>query len=203
MLILASTQGKSLPPDFTSKEQGVWATCNVERESRHVSQHTARTEQQSRGQAWCRMHIACLPVWVGPSRRPGLLQLKLSSRELVPSGPRLRYGCPMEHGDGNVFEHVPARLSEEQLTELVATPGLRIERIVSTGQASPADFWYDQDRSEWVLVLSGSAGLLIEGEAEPRLLRTGDYVLIPPRTRHRVAWTDPEKPTIWLAVHFG
>ena len=45
------------------------------------------------------------------------------------------------------------------MTELLAAPGLRVERIVSTGQASPPGLWYDQDRAEWVLVLSGSAGL--------------------------------------------
>jgi cupin 2 domain-containing protein len=109
----------------------------------------------------------------------------------------------MVQGDGNIFEHVPEQLAEEQLTELVAAPGLRIERIVSTGQASPAGSWYDQDQAEWVLLLAGSAGLLVEGEAEPRVLGRGDHVLIPARVRHRVAWTDPEQPTIWLAVYYG
>ena len=108
----------------------------------------------------------------------------------------------MERDRGNIFANVPEGLLEEQLTELLSAPGLRIERIVSTGQASPPDFWYDQDGAEWVLVLSGSAGLLFEGEDEPRVLRRGDYVLIPPRARHRVAWTDPKQPTIWLAVHY-
>jgi cupin 2 domain-containing protein len=53
-----------------------------------------------------------------------------------------------------------------------------------------------------VLVLAGSAGLLLEGEAKPRVLRAGDYLLIPPHRRHRVAWTDGERPTAWLAVHY-
>jgi cupin 2 domain-containing protein len=52
-----------------------------------------------------------------------------------------------------------------------------------------------------VLVLTGSAGLLIEGEALPRVLRAGDYLLIPAHRRHRVEWTDGERPTVWLAVH--
>jgi cupin 2 domain-containing protein len=109
----------------------------------------------------------------------------------------------MGQSDGNIFEHVPEQLPEEQLTELLAAPGLRIERIVSIGQASPAGFWYDQDQAEWVLVLAGSAGLMIEGEPELRVLSPGDYVLIPAHVRHRVAWTDPEQSTIWLAVHHG
>lgn len=109
----------------------------------------------------------------------------------------------MVEGGGNIFERLPEHLAEEQLTELLAAPGLTIERIVSIGQASPAGFWYDQDWSEWVLVLAGSAGLLVEGEAAPRVLGPGDYLLIPAHVRHRVAWTDPEHPTIWLAVHYG
>ena len=51
-------------------------------------------------------------------------------------------------------------------------------------------------------VLAGSAGVLFEGEAEPRTLRAGDHLLIPAHTRHRVAWTDPDRDTIWLAVHY-
>jgi cupin 2 domain-containing protein len=104
---------------------------------------------------------------------------------------------------GNLFGDVSASLPDEQFTELLAAPHLRIERIVSTGQASPPGFWYDQQEAEWVLLLAGSAGLLIEGEAAPRVLAPGDYLHIPARTRHRVEWTDAAQPTVWLAVHHG
>lgn len=104
---------------------------------------------------------------------------------------------------GNLLAALPQRLAAEQKTGLVATENLRIERIVSTGHASPPGYWYDQAWSEWVLLVSGSAGLLFEGEAEPCVLRPGDYLLIPAHRRHRVAWTDPKHPTVWLAVHFG
>ncbi len=80
-------------------------------------------------------------------------------------------------------------------------PGARIERIVSSGQASPAGYWCDQEQTEWVILLSGSAGLLFEGEDAPRILRPGDYVEIPARLRHRIKWTDATEPTVWLAVH--
>jgi cupin 2 domain-containing protein len=108
-------------------------------------------------------------------------------------------------GDGgNIFEGVPeGPLPDELLTELLVAPGLRIARIVSTGQASPPGSWYDQDRAEWVLVLAGSAGLLLEGEDRPRVLGPGDHLLIPAGARHRVEWTDPGRPTVWLAVHYG
>ncbi len=102
----------------------------------------------------------------------------------------------------NVFADLPAASAAEELTDLLARPGLRIERIVSTGQASPPGFWYDQAHDEWVILLSGAAGLAIEGEAERRLA-PGDYVSLPAHTRHRVTWTDASQPTVWLAVHVG
>jgi cupin 2 domain-containing protein len=103
---------------------------------------------------------------------------------------------------GNLFSAVPAELADEQIIALLGTPNVRIERIVSCGQASPPGFWYDQDWAEWVIVLAGSAGLLFESEAAPLRLGPGDYVTIPPHHRHRVEWTDPEIATVWLAVHW-
>jgi cupin 2 domain-containing protein len=105
--------------------------------------------------------------------------------------------------DGNIYTGLPFEpLTEEIVSELLATPNLEIERIVSTGQASPADHWYDQDWDEWVILLRGGARLLFEGEAEPRRLGAGDYLHILAHCRHRVLWTDPEQLTIWLAVRY-
>jgi cupin 2 domain-containing protein len=102
---------------------------------------------------------------------------------------------------GDLFADVPARLEEEERAVLAELPGARIERIVSTGQASPEGFWYDQDWAEFVVVLSGSAGLRIEGEAAARILNPGGWLEIAPHVRHRVDWTDADEPTVWLAVH--
>lgn len=107
---------------------------------------------------------------------------------------------------GAVFGRLAADLPElpepdERFDPLIAAEGVRVERIVSTGQASPPGFWYDQDRAEFVLVVAGAAGLEIEGEPVRRL-DPGDWAHIPAHLRHRVAWTDPDAPTIWLAVHF-
>lgn len=104
----------------------------------------------------------------------------------------------------NLFEQLPASRSDtEQFLELLSRPGIRIERIVSTGQASPPGFWYDQVDGEWVLVVAGEALLHFEDEPEPRRLRPGDFAEIAPHRRHRVDWTHPSQPTIWLAVHYG
>lgn len=94
-------------------------------------------------------------------------------------------------------------MAQEQFQALFASPLIRIERIVSLGQASPPGFWYDQPMDEWVLLLSGSARLRLHGDTEDRSMQTGDYLLIPAHVRHRVEWTAPDQPTIWLAVHFG
>ncbi len=69
---------------------------------------------------------------------------------------------------GNLFADVSAGAEGERFDDLLTLPGLKIERIVSTGQASPPGFWYDQGWTEWVLLLSGAAAVEFEGEAEPR-----------------------------------
>lgn len=83
---------------------------------------------------------------------------------------------------------------------LLSASGIRLERIVSRGQASPAGFWYDQAEAEWVTVLTGRARLTIEGETNDRELGPGDSLFLPAHCRHRVAWTAPDQPTIWLAL---
>jgi cupin 2 domain-containing protein len=102
---------------------------------------------------------------------------------------------------GNLLTDLPDCLPAEQIFTLAQSHSAKIERIVSTGQASPPDFWYDQDETEWVFLIAGSAGLLIEGENFPRVLEAGDFVEIPAHVRHRVEWTDAGKATVWLAVH--
>lgn len=91
----------------------------------------------------------------------------------------------------------------EQFSELLKRPGLRIERIISSGQCSPAGFWYDQPDGEWVVLIQGAARLRFEDEAEARALQAGDHVDIAPHRRHRVDWTAPDQQTIWLAVHYS
>jgi cupin 2 domain-containing protein len=100
----------------------------------------------------------------------------------------------------NLFDDLPRKSDEELFTELLSWKGVRIERIVSTGQSTPAGEPYNQEFDEWVLLVSGSAGLWIEGDGE-RDLRPGDYILIPAHRSHRVMRTAKGEPTVWLAVH--
>ena len=104
---------------------------------------------------------------------------------------------------GNLLETLPGSPQTEELFEaLVRTSGVLVERIVSTGQVTPEGEWYDQERDEWVMVLSGAARLRMDGEREDRELAAGDWIHLPAHCRHRVAWTDDRPCTIWLAVHF-
>ena len=103
---------------------------------------------------------------------------------------------------GNVCEGIPDRTPEEIFETLVHSGRVTIERIISDAHASPEGFWYDQDKSEWVLLLQGSAALRFAGEDEIVLLKPGDWVDIPAHVRHRVEWTDPEEKTVWLAVFY-
>ncbi|HTV89260.1 MAG TPA: cupin [Stellaceae bacterium] len=102
----------------------------------------------------------------------------------------------------NLLADLPDARGGEVVEVLVAATGCRIERIVSHGQASPPGFWYDQPQAEWVLLVAGAARLRFADEAAPRTLAPGDHVLIAPRRRHRVEWTDPAAATVWLAVFY-
>src|SRR5712671_843401 len=61
------------------------------------------------------------------------------------------------HRAVNLLSPLPDARTAEQVATLLTRPGLRVERIVSLGQASPPGFWYDQAEGEWVLVLAGAA----------------------------------------------
>ncbi|WP_235035159.1 cupin domain-containing protein [Roseomonas sp. 18066] len=94
----------------------------------------------------------------------------------------------------------PSPGGEEFLDLLTAPGGARVERILSRGAASPPDFWYAQDWDEFVFLVAGAAILGFPDGSEHRL-QQGDYAILPAGCRHRVAWTDPDQETLWLAVH--
>ncbi|HET6365540.1 MAG: cupin domain-containing protein [Nitrospirota bacterium] len=102
----------------------------------------------------------------------------------------------------NLFTNITQDSDNEVFETLLQTDALKLERIVSTGQSTPQGQWYDQDRDEWVVLLSGRAGLLFDGERDIRVLKPGDYLHIPAHTRHRVEWTEIGAETVWLALHY-
>ncbi len=103
----------------------------------------------------------------------------------------------------NLVSDIPVDLPDELLETLLDAESVRVERIVSQGHASPKGFWYDQEQHEWVVVLKGAARLRFEDDDDVLEMGPGDYVNILAHRRHRVEWTTPEEPTVWLAVHYG
>ena len=107
----------------------------------------------------------------------------------------------------NIFDisTLPKPLPDEHFHDLLKTDTVRIERIVSGGQASPPDFWYDQDQSEWVTVLQGNAVVTVQNEdgtTVAHTLNAGDSLYLPAHQKHRVDSTSADPMTIWLAVFF-
>ncbi|TDG12586.1 cupin domain-containing protein [Seongchinamella unica] len=101
----------------------------------------------------------------------------------------------------NILEAIPATLAQELFEDIVSSDQVRIERIVSRGHSSPAQGWYDQAQSEWVMVVRGRA-VIAYPDKPPITLGEGDYVTIAAHEKHRVEWTAPDEDTIWLAVHY-
>jgi len=102
----------------------------------------------------------------------------------------------------NLLGDVPSSLPDELVHALLETDAFRLERIVSLGHATPPGEWYDQERSEWVVLLTGGAGLRFADRDDVVEMRPGDHLVIAAHRRHRVEWTDASRPTIWLALHY-
>ena len=103
--------------------------------------------------------------------------------------------------NGNLLTELPDASAAEVFQTLLTGGAFRLERIVSAGQVTPVGEWYDQEQCEWVVVLAGSARLRFEDEDDSRELVPGDHVWIAAHRRHRVQATDPDQPTVWLALH--
>jgi len=95
----------------------------------------------------------------------------------------------------------PPASGTETFQDLLQSPHVRIERIISLGHTSPAEGWYDQAEHEWVLVLEGRGEITFD-DGRTVALGKGDHIHIPAHCKHRVSWTDPTQATIWLAVFY-
>jgi cupin 2 domain-containing protein len=108
----------------------------------------------------------------------------------------------MHSSEGNFFD-IPQDLpvNFELFQTVISTDDLSIERIISTGQKTPADLWLEQDKNEWVILLQGTAEMEFEKGLKKELSK-GDYIFIPKNTKHRVNHTSSDPPCIWLAIHY-
>ena len=97
-----------------------------------------------------------------------------------------------QHGHLGDASAAPA---EGEVTRFVARlTGAIVEEIHSGALPEPAD--YSSDIDEWVVVLAGSATLVVDGEQLE--LTVGDWVLLPAGTPHTLVRTEPG--THWLTV---
>jgi len=101
----------------------------------------------------------------------------------------------------NIFKDIPPSLPEEIITKLLSNEQVRIERILSRGQTSPTEGWYEQHENEWVLLIQGAAIIEFDN-TEDVYLSAGDHITIPKMQKHRVKWTEPTSTSIWLAVFY-
>lgn len=103
----------------------------------------------------------------------------------------------------NLFDTLPPPAEDEHFTTVSEGPGTVVERIVSHGQTTPEGRWLRQERAEWVILLRGKARLLFRGDDKELELSPGDALTIPSGQEHRVMMTDPDGPSVWLAVHYN
>lgn len=105
----------------------------------------------------------------------------------------------------NILSPLPCAQKAEVVTELLSKPGLRIERIVSSGQCSDENFFYDQVEAEWVILLQGNAELDIEIDDawQRQELQAGDYVNLPSHCRHRIHSTSITPQAVWLDIFYN
>jgi cupin 2 domain-containing protein len=139
-------------------------------------------------------------LWVRP--KPIFSEtVKIDEQEVLRFQPLASSSERVGENVKNIFDDLPQNLPKEVVQTLIRAADVRIERIISHGHCSLADFWYDQPQHEWVIVLKGAARLQFEdGMVE---MKPGDFVNIPAFKKHRVDWTTPDEPTVWLGVRYG
>ncbi len=101
----------------------------------------------------------------------------------------------------NIFNNIPSEIPNEIFEDIISTEKLRIERIISKGQTSPDNGWYDQNENEWLIVLSGY-GVIEYINGVKVTLKQGGYLNIKAHEQHRVIETSSDEATVWLAIFY-
>lgn len=102
----------------------------------------------------------------------------------------------------NIYEvaEIPLLLDNEVFEVIFKKENVLIERIISSGQATPEGIWLEEDKDEWVLLLQGNSGIKFDN-GKILEMEKGDYILIPANTKHKVIYTSTDPHCIWLAIH--
>ncbi len=99
----------------------------------------------------------------------------------------------------NLLDNIPFDSKDEIFETIISNNNVKIERIISYGQITPKDYWYDQDQDEFVLILKGSAKIKYNN-GDIHTLNTNDSLYIPAHQKHQVIYT--KNPTVWLAISY-
>jgi len=92
----------------------------------------------------------------------------------------------------NFLSKIPSQIPKEIFESIASSENVKIERIISKGQATQKGKWYDQEKNEFVLVLKGNAVIEFDNN-EKVSMNEGDYVIIPKHVKHRVTETSKDK----------
>lgn len=102
----------------------------------------------------------------------------------------------------NILDGIPEEITEEIIETILSSKDIRIERIISKGYITPENFWYDQKKNEFVLLIKGEAVIVFEDNKKIKLSQ-GDYFNIPAHKKHRVEWTSRDLETVWLCIFYN
>ena len=97
----------------------------------------------------------------------------------------------------NFFDNIPTSSDKEIFQTIVENNIVKIERIISYGQTTEKENWYNQTEDEFVLVLEGEAKIQYDDQSIYHL-KKGESLYINAHQKHQVIYT--ANPTIWLAV---
>jgi len=95
----------------------------------------------------------------------------------------------------------PLSIEFELFQPIISNDNISIERIISSGQSTPAGQWLEDDRNEWVVLLQGESEISFE-DGTNKLLSAGDHIFIEKNKKHCVVRTSENPLCIWLAVYY-
>ncbi len=76
----------------------------------------------------------------------------------------------------------------------------RLELIASCSYSNEKGFWYKQSENEWILLLRGSATLILKEPDQVHEMNVGNHLYLAPYRPHHVLRTDPSPGTLWVAL---
>ena len=80
-------------------------------------------------------------------------------KDEAPRRKRMRYS-KAQNKFGNLLSNLPDQIDDEIFETIINSEGCKIERIISKGHHSPDNYWYDQEKNEWVMVLMSCVTIL-------------------------------------------